>query len=80
MGVALELPEPRADGLCAQCKCRNAKTQDGRFCRPCLRGLVCRLSPGPVNHHRSRPAEAREAPEWEPSPWRENAVRALEGD
>ena len=31
------LPARRKDGLCVDCGVRGAETNDGRFCRKCLR-------------------------------------------
>jgi len=30
------LPDPRPDGMCAECGEREAKTNDGRFCKKCI--------------------------------------------
>ena len=73
-----ELPDPRADGKCAVCVKKDAVTTDRRFCQKCLTALVNRLNPVPLGGW--RPGGKRQAAETDPSPWGENAVRALEGD
>lgn len=73
----MNLPEPRKDGVCCECGRRDAVTKDGRFCRPCLKSLVAKLSPGWTGRS-NRTSDQQQARETEPSPWQETAVRAME--
>lgn len=41
----MELPQPRSDGLCVDCEKRPSETNDGRFCRPCLRKRIDHENP-----------------------------------
>ena len=74
------LPEPRGDGQCANCGKDPAVTRDRRFCHACLAILVKRLNPGSVSHGSLRSPDHKQAADTEPSPWSENATKALEGD
>jgi hypothetical protein len=77
----MPLPEPRDDGLCADCGQKPAVTGDGRFCLKCLRALCRQLSPGAVTPGGfGRGRDQRQAGDREPSPWQENNIRHLEGD
>jgi len=73
-----ELPDPRPDGLCADCQKKQAVTNDGRFCKPCLGVLIRSMTP--IRYTVGRSAGKQQAGDFEPSPWGENAVRAMEGD
>lgn len=86
----LNLPEPRSDGICAQCKDNDAVTRDGRFCRKCLKLLVEELSPGQTRKYPKEPS-GRHLIDWVESNDRsyqrlvlrgswENGIRAMEGD
>jgi hypothetical protein len=40
-----KIPDPREDGLCADCMDREAVTTDGRFCKACLKRRVKHENP-----------------------------------
>ncbi len=74
------LPDPRKDGRCCDCAQRQAVTDDGRFCRACLKKLVARLTPMVgCFKGRQRTSGHMEDRGTEPNPSQENAVRHLEG-
>lgn len=60
---------------CSKCG-RPSVTRDGRFCLKCLRAWLDEDTP--LVWYRSRSADQRQAREFEPSPWQENAIRFLE--
>jgi len=72
-----ELPDPDPSGVCANCRQAMAETRDRRFCGKCCKWLVARIN-APANYRASRPPDKQQAPEYEPSPAGEDAVRALE--
>mgnify|MGYP001609119091 CR=1 FL=1 len=77
--VKLALPDPRSDGLCAECGRNPAITTDRRFCNKCLKALIAKISPGSTTHG-FRSDQEREDRSREPSPWQEDAIRRMEGD
>jgi len=67
-----------APASCTECG-KPAVTRDGRhLCLKCLKQAIAAVNPVPPPSNRSRDHKA--APEYEPSPWGENAIRHLEGD
>jgi hypothetical protein len=79
MGTS-ELPDPRKDGQCANCRRKPAVTKDGRFCQGCMAILVRRLHPGTVRLGSPRTADQRQAYGEDGGPWGENATKVLEGE
>jgi hypothetical protein len=75
-----ELPDPRPDGLCANCYKKPVVTRDRRFCQSCLSLLVRLRNPGSVALHSRRTRDQKQAWDQEPSPATENAIRALEDE
>jgi predicted amidophosphoribosyltransferase len=71
------LPDPRDDGVCANCLSKPAVTRDGRFCSPCLKKMVRAMNPGATWPTRCK-ADQQHGYERDPSPWGEIAVRAME--
>jgi hypothetical protein len=43
--VPENLPDPRKDGMCCDCEKKFAETNDGRFCRGCLRRRIASITP-----------------------------------
>lgn len=79
--AAKDLPDPRPDGVCAVCEKKAAVTRDGRFCRPCLKKMLNRLTPGDVRRGGAPRSMWQREDRWHDSgPWGENNVRILEGD
>lgn len=65
---------------CSECG-KPSVTKDGRhLCMKCLRKSIRRDTPVPGMYSRSRGPDKRAESEGDPSPWRENAVRHMEGD
>jgi len=56
----MTLPNAREDGICCDCCEKPAETQDGRFCKKCLRKIICQENPIPIvpvfNDQRGRTA------------------------
>lgn len=69
--------------MCERCHNRE-KSPGKRFCRGCCKALLAEmketgyLTPRPETEHRTD--DARQAREFEPNPWQENAIRDLEED
>lgn len=34
------MPDPRPDGMCAECVKQEAETNDGRFCKKCIKMIL----------------------------------------
>ena len=34
------MPDPRPDGMCAECVKQEAETNDGRFCKKCIKIIL----------------------------------------
>ena len=47
----MKLPDPREDGQCCDCYSKAAETNDGRFCKACLRKRIKAENPD----HNRRP-------------------------
>lgn len=75
-----DLPQPRQDGLCADCARKPAVTTDGRFCRPCLRRHIGHITPMVGCFRKRGDTDSRQGRRGEISPWQENNIRRLEGD
>lgn len=75
-------PDPRPDGVCCGCRTRAAVTTDGRFCRPCLRGVVASLTPDPgaFPGPGDPPADPRDSVDDPGGDWWDGAARLLEGE
>jgi hypothetical protein len=52
----LEIPDARGDGKCCRCETKEAITNDGRFCRGCLKFLVRSLNPGSTRAYKRPPS------------------------
>jgi hypothetical protein len=78
-----ELPEPRRDGICCDCLDKPAVTNDGRWCKACLKRRIVHDTPmigcyKGMHRRRGHKENEYETHSGSPGPWCENAVRALE--
>lgn len=80
MGAFDNLPEPNQNGLCVDCLRKDAVTRDRRFCLTCLKRRVARDNPmvGCFKGRQRTSDHKQDTGDGSPSPWGENAVRAME--
>lgn len=75
------MPKKRSNRPCEDCG-QPTIHDDDRFCKDCRKARVAQMQADnylrSVPRHAGRPSEKMQAPDMEPSPWGENAVRALE--